>query len=101
MLKIFSHSLIGASVFSIGIVTGFSNFAVAQHSPTYPIDKPGGKDIIKDEELDKQRVEEKEKSVEKYRKEGGKGVHKHEEPGEMKGEMEDAQKERAKKEYGR
>lgn len=88
MLKIFSHSLIGASIFSIGIVTGFSNFAVAQHSPTYPIDKPGGKDVVTDEELDRQRAEKKAESVEKYRKEGGKGVHEHDETGKMKGKEE-------------
>lgn len=88
MLKKLGISLIGASVFSIGVITGFTGFAVAQHSPTHPIDKPGGKDVVKDEELDKKREAEKRESVEKYRKEGGKGVHEHGGEKERKGSQE-------------
>jgi hypothetical protein len=88
MLKKLGIRFIGASIFSISVITGFTGLAIAQHSPTHPIDKPGGKDVIKDEELDKKREAEKEESVEKYRREGGKGVHKHNEEGEMKGKQE-------------
>lgn len=86
MRKKFGYRLIGASIFSIGITVGFSNLAISQHSPAHPTDKPGGKDVVKDEELDKKRHEEKEKSVQKYKEEGGKGVHRH------NGEMESKEK---------
>ncbi len=88
MLKKSGIGIVGAAIFSI--MTGFTGLSIAQHSPTYPYDKPGGKDVIEDKELDKKRQEEKEKSVEEYRKEGGKGVHKHNE-----------EEKKAKKEEGR
>lgn len=84
MLKKYRLTFIGASIFSIGLITGFSNFATAQHSPAHPVDKPGGKDVIKDEEAYKKRQEEKEKSVQESREKGGIGVHKHNENGEKK-----------------
>ncbi len=86
MLKKLGISLIGASIFSIGMITGFCGLTVAQHSPAHPTDKAGGKDAIKDEETQKKREAEKEKSVEKYRREGGKGVHEHNEGAGKKGE---------------
>lgn len=86
MLKKSGIVIVGATIFSI--MTGFTSLSIAQHSPTHPIDKPGGKDVIKDEELDRKRQEEKEKSVEKYRKEGGKAVHEHGQGAEEKGKQE-------------